>query len=74
MLGVCERSNSQGLMVTDAWPWTCRRAGQSRVAITLLVPALCGVKYSVQVREEPPMTNLRKDKHVKNIKARRRIL
>lgn len=41
------------------WPWTCRRLGQSRLAISLVVPALCGVKYSVQVNEEPPVIRLK---------------
>lgn len=40
-------------MVTEAWPRTCLRAGQSSVTITLVLPALSGLKYSVQVRVEP---------------------
>lgn len=42
--------------------------GYSRVAITLLVTALCGVKYSVQVREEPPVISLRKENTSKILK------
>lgn len=37
-----------------AWPWTCLRAAQSRVAISRVTPALWGVKNSDQIREEPP--------------------
>lgn len=40
-------------MVRDASPWTCLRAGQSRVANTRVGPALFGTKISVQVREDP---------------------
>lgn len=47
-------SDPQGSMVTDAVPLTCRRAAQSREAITVLLPALCGTKNSVQFREEFP--------------------
>lgn len=46
-------------MVMDAWPETCLRAGQSRVTITRVVPLLCGVKNSVQVRDEPPVIILK---------------
>jgi len=45
-------------MVTDAWPRTCLRAGQSRVAYTRVLPALCGMNSSVQIREEPPVIKL----------------
>lgn len=55
-LGSC--SELQGSMLKDAWPWTWR-AGQSRVAITLVTPALWGVKSSVKTREEPPGIRLK---------------
>ncbi|TNN22877.1 hypothetical protein EYF80_067007 [Liparis tanakae] len=41
-------------MLTDAVPSTCLRAAQSRDAISRLLPARCGMKYSVQVREDCP--------------------
>ena len=46
-------------MVKDAWPETCLRVGQSRVTITLVEPLLCGMKFSVQVRVEPPGIRLK---------------
>lgn len=42
----------QGLTVKEACPWTCLRAGQSRVAITRVLPTLSGMKVSDQTRED----------------------
>lgn len=40
-------------MVRDTSPWTCLRAGQSRVANTQVAPGLCGTNISVQIRDDP---------------------
>lgn len=49
----------QGSTSRDAWPWTCLRAGQSRVTIIRVLPALCGMKNSTQVRVLPPGIRLK---------------
>ena len=49
-------------MVTEAWPRTCLRAGQSSVTITLVLPALSGLKYSAQVRVAPAGIRLKQPK------------
>lgn len=51
-LGCSSAGVPQGSMVKDTVPWTCLRAGQSRVADTSVGPALLGKKYSLQIKEE----------------------